>query len=314
MTALAEASEPRLLRDVIDGLSRPQKTLPCQWLYDQRGSELFEDITRLPEYYPTRTEIGIMRANVDAIASVAGAGATLVEYGAGAALKTRLLLNALDEPAAYVPIDVSGPFLEAAATSLRADYPGLRVTPVVADFLAPLSLPDVEGTGTRIGFFPGSTIGNLSDNEIRAFLSRARDDLGDRALFVLGFDLKKDPAILIPAYDDAAGITAAFNRNILTRINRELGATFAVDDFAHEARWNPGQSRIEMHLVGSRDQSVRVGERTFFFNAGESIHTENSRKFDIAGVKAASASVGWATLEAFTDPDGLFAVALMRAA
>ncbi len=312
MSATAEATEPRFARDVVDGLSRPQKTLPCQWLYDKRGSELFEDITRLPEYYPTRTEIGILRAHADAIAAAAGPCATLIEYGAGALSKTRLLLDALDHPAAYIPIDVSGSFLEAAADQLRTAYPGVAVNPVVGDFLAPIQLPKISGRGFRVGFFPGSTIGNLSDLEIRDFLARARRDLGDDALFVLGFDLKKNASILIPAYDDSAGVTAAFNLNILARINRELGATFDLDGFAHEARWNAGQSRIEMHLVGKRDQLVRVGDHAFFFNAEESIHTENSRKFDIAAMAAACAGVGWQTLHTFTDDKRLFAVALMR--
>jgi len=314
MIATVGVSHSRFLSDVLDGLSGPQKTLPSQWLYDDFGSELFEQITLLPEYYLTRTEVGILRADASEIAELAGTGARLIEYGAGASVKTRLLLDAMDEPAAYVPVDVSGPFLAAAAEGLRADYPALTVHPVIGDFLQHVALPSLGAGGRSIGFFPGSTIGNLSDREIRTFLKRVRGALGNGAMFVLGYDLRKSPSILIPAYDDAAGVTAAFNLNILSRINRELGATFDVDGFAHEARWNEVLSQIEMHLVAKSDQSIWVAGQPITVAGGESIHTENSRKFDIAGVQETAFAAGWHTLHTRTDDDGLFAVAVMEAA
>ena len=313
MLAPAGAVEPRFLRDVIDGLSRPQKTIPSQWFYDAAGSELFDEITGLPEYYLTRTEIGILRAEAGAIADAVGSNATLIEYGAGGSIKTRLLLDAFRELSAYLPIDVSRDYLEAAAAQLRLDYPGLLVRPVVADFLGPINLSGLDRNGTQIGFFPGSTIGNLSDNEIRAFLKRARRDLGEASVFVVGYDLRKDPSILVAAYDDSAGVTAAFNRNLLERVNHELGASFDLGSFAHEARWNSDLSRIEMHLVSTTDQLVLVGERQFSFESGESIHTENSRKFEIAAVEATCAATGWEAVATHTDNDRLFAVTILRA-
>lgn len=313
MLARAGALQPRFLSDVLDGLSRPQKTLPSQWFYDEFGSELFERITQLPEYYLTRTEIGILRNEAGAIAESAGSCARLVEYGAGASVKTRLLLDAMHEPSAYVPVDVSGPFLTVTADRLRTDYPSLSVRPVIGDFLQPVNIPRLDGNGRWVGFFPGSTIGNLSDHEIRAFLKRVRAALGDDAMFVLGYDLRKSPMVLIPAYDDAAGVTAAFNLNILTRINRELGANFDTSGFAHEARWNGALSQIEMHLVAKSDQHVWVAGQPIRIAAGESIHTENSRKFDIAAVQETAEAVGWNTLHTRTDKDELFAVAVMEA-
>ena len=313
MLATAGALQPRFLSDVLDGLSRPQKTLPSQWFYDEFGSALFERITQLPEYYLTRTEIGILRNEASAIAKAAGPGARLVEYGAGASVKTRLLLDAMHEPSAYVPVDVSGSFLTATADRLRADYPALTVRPVIGDFLQPVNMPRLDGNGRWVGFFPGSTIGNLSDYEIRGFLNRVRTTLGDGAMFVLGYDLRKSPSILIPAYDDAAGVTAAFNLNILTRINRELGANFDLSGFAHEACWNDSLSRIEMHLVAKSDQHVWVAGQPITVAAGESIHTENSRKFDVTAVQNTAEATGWNTLYTRTDRDGLFVVAVMEA-
>ncbi len=313
--ALAADHRAAFAADVRDGLARAQKAIPSRWLYDAHGSALFEQITQLPEYYPTRTETAILRQMAGTIAAQVGRGATLVEYGAGASVKTRILLDALDGLAAYVPIDVSAAFLHETARGLRTDYPALAVEPVVADFLAPIALPAaLHGTGPRLGFFPGSTIGNLSDAEIVAFLGRARADLGPGAQFILGADLKKSPAILIPAYDDATGVTAAFNLNLLTRINRELAGSFDVSAFRHEARWNDDASRIEMHLVSTADQTARVGDGLFAFPAGETIHTENSRKFTIDGDLAEDcAHAGWTIEDRWTDAASLFAVLLLRA-
>ncbi len=300
--------------DVLSGLGRPQKTLPCRWLYDERGSQLFEDITELPEYYPTRTETKILEASRGEIAAAAGAGATLVEYGSGASVKTRLLLDTFDALHCYVPIDVSATFLEDTAVRLRRDYPGLCIRSVVGDFLSPIAVPsDARGSGRTVGFFPGSTIGNLSNAEISDFFQRARQDLGDCAAFVLGADLKKDVGRLIPAYDDAAGVTAEFNLNILKRINRELDATFALDQFSHEARWNEEASRIEMHLVSQADQTVTVGDTKIGFKAGESIHTENSRKFELDELVDLAAAQGWRLSKVWMDDEKLFSVSMLDA-
>lgn len=266
--------------DVVRGLSKPQKTLPCQYFYDEAGSVLFEQITELEEYYPTRTEISILNAHIDEIAATLGPGVLLVEYGAGASTKTRILLDHLVDPSGYVPIDVSETFLLHTADGLRRDYPDLAVHPIVGDFMIRLGLPS-DISGQPVGFFPGSTIGNLSDTDIDTFMRAARALLGKSGQFLIGVDLRKSPDILIPAYDDAAGVTAAFNLNLLTRINRELGADFDLSAFAHRAIWNDQASRIEMHLESLSDQQVKIGQDQFFFAAGETIHTENSRKFDL---------------------------------
>lgn len=299
---------------VIDGLLQKQKTLPCQWLYDQRGSELFEDITRLPEYYPTRTETWILKTNAADISARLGPNPVLIEYGAGASVKTRILLDHIDDLTAYIPIDVSSDFLLETADAVRKDYPGLDVHPVVADFLDDIPLPALPDDATKTGFFPGSTIGNLSDLEIRHFLIRARKLLGTSGQFILGYDLRKSPDILIPAYDDSQGVTAAFNLNLLVRANNELGATFDVTQFQHEARWNDAFSRIEMHLVSQCAQTATVGGQSFHFRAGETIHTENSRKFSQTAMQEACASAGWTTTHFYTDADNLFALALLSGA
>lgn len=308
------APDEEFAADVLDGLGRPQKTLPCRWLYDDRGSQLFEEITDLPEYYPTRTETKILEACRGEIAAAAGTGATLVEYGSGASVKTRLLLDRFDALHCYVPIDVSATFLEETAAQLRRDYPGLSVNSVVGDFLSPIAVPPhARGAGRTVGFFPGSTIGNLSNAEISDFFGRARQDLGDGAAFVLGADLKKDVGRLIPAYDDAAGVTAEFNLNILKRINRELDATFALDQFAHEARWNEEASRIEMHLVSQVEQTVTVGDTKIGFRAGETIHTENSRKFALDELVELAAAQGWRLSKVWMDEEKLFSVSMLDA-
>lgn len=300
------------MRDVIAGLSRDQKTLPCQYFYDEAGSQLFEQITLLPEYYPTRTETAILTEHAGAIADALGPNVLLVEYGAGASTKTRILLEALRSPAGYVPIDVSETFLLNTAERLRGDYPWLAVHPVVGDFMIRLGLPS-ESDGRPVGFFPGSTIGNLSDAEIVQFMASARALLGDEAKFVVGIDLRKSADILVPAYDDAAGVTAAFNLNLLTRINRELAADFDVSAFAHRALWNDTASRIEMHLESKRDQTVTIAQQTFKFAAGETIHTENSRKFSIDSLVPLFEQTGWKLNTQWLDEKRFFAVLLLSA-
>ncbi len=298
--------------DVIAGLSLPQKKLPCRWLYDRRGSELFEQITLLPEYYPTRTETGILKEHAPDIATMIGTDAVIVEYGAGAATKTRLLLDALSVPRAYIPIDISKDFLKDVEQDLRADYPDIDVHGIAGDFLDPaLELNAPRHAGPTVGFFPGSTIGNMSDDEIVTFLTATHQTLGDNRAFLIGFDLKKDPDILIPAYDDAAGITAAFNLNIISRVNRELSGTFDLACFDHEARWNEEKSRIEMHLVSTTDQTAEVLGQPFRFRKDETIHTENSRKFDLDAFSTLVKTANWQVAHIWFDPKHYFAVALM---
>ena len=261
--------------DVLQGLSKQQKTLPCAWLYDMRGSELFVEITRLEEYYPTRSEIGILTRNAKDIAAHIGAGASLIEFGSGSSHKTPLLLGALDAPAAYVPIDISAEFLYESLKPLQAQFANVRFEPLVADFSKPEQMRQLRkilpATGRRVGFFPGSTIGNFTPPEATLFLRQAADALGPDALMVIGVDSTTDPAILVPAYDDARRVTAQFNLNLLVRINRELNGDFRLGDFRHEARFNTEQSRIEMHLVSLREQEVWVLGKRFTFRAGETL-------------------------------------------
>ncbi|MEL6284709.1 MAG: L-histidine N(alpha)-methyltransferase [Pseudomonadota bacterium] len=303
------AADPAFLNDVLEGLAKPQKAVSSRWLYDQRGSELFEEITHLKEYYPTRTERSILATHAGDMAARIGQGAVVIEYGAGAAVKTRLLLDTL-APKAYAPLDISADFLREAASGLADDYPGIAIIPLVGNFLEPTDTSGLPA-GPRCGFFPGSTIGNLTDGEIASFFEVARTTLGPDGQFLLGFDLKKDPAVLVPAYDDAQGVTAAFNLNLLTRINRELGGDFSLDRFRHEARWCDRESRIEMHIVSACDQSVTVAGRVFAFDEGETIHTEISRKFTIAALSKSLGATGWRVDATWQDPKGYFCMALL---
>jgi L-histidine Nalpha-methyltransferase len=307
-----EPSERAFLADVRDGLSRPQKTLSPKYFYDAAGSDLFEAITRLPEYYPTRTEIGILDRSGPEIAALLPARAALVEFGSGSTVKLRRLLRHLDKLAAYVPVDVSGEFLRAQAGALSGDFPHLRVEPVVADFTRDFDLPASLDGLPRAGFFPGSTIGNFEPAEAEDLLRRFGRILGQGAHMIVGVDLVKDPVILETAYDDAAGVTAAFNLNLLTRINRELAGRFDLDAFAHRAVFNPRESRIEMHLVARDAQSVPVGSETFAFAAGETIHTESSYKYTVPTFRALAERAGWTWLTVWTDPEGLFSVHALR--
>jgi dimethylhistidine N-methyltransferase len=247
------------------------------------------------------------------IADHVGPHATVVEYGAGASVKTRILIDALEELSTYIPVDISAEFLQTSAASLQEDYPDLNIEPVVADFLSTVDLPEKSAEGARVGFFPGSTIGNLESSEITGFMQRAREDLGAGAQFVLGADLKKDPNILIPAYDDSAGITSEFNLNLLRHINGELDANFDIDSFNHEARWNDDDARIEMHLVSERDQSVEISGKIFDFKQGETVHTENSRKFEIDTLQKLIGQCGWQMADSWVDKDSLFSVLLFKA-
>ena len=289
--------------DVVAGLSAPQKFLPPKYFYDAAGSRLFERICRLPEYYVTRAELALTRRHIGAIARFAGRGCQLIEYGSGEGLKSRLLIRAL-RPAVYVPIDISEDALRAAARGLAREFPWLRVAPLVGDFSRPLDIPVRRGTESVV-YFPGSTIGNLMPEEAHAFLAMSR---GVAARMLVGVDLKKDPAVLHAAYNDSRGVTAAFNLNLLARINRELGADFDLRRWRHYAFYNPAEGRIEMHLVSMASQRVRLGKHRFRFAAGETIHTENSYKYSLEGFGELAAKVGFRSAKAWTDRRGLFAL------
>ncbi len=294
-------------RDVIGDLSQHPKRLSPKYFYDSTGSELFEQITVLPEYYPTRTELTILRDRGRAISAIIPKKAALVEFGAGATTKVRLLLNQCAF-GAYVPVDISGDFLTAQADALRSDFPSLAVYPVTADFTAPFELPQAISTMPKVGFFPGSTLGNFEPHEACAFLRSARDILGDGARMVIGVDLEKDERVMYDAYNDAAGVTARFNLNVLHRINRELGGDFDVGAFTHRAIYNRERHRIEMHLISRKALTARVLGKNFSFRAGESIHTESSYKYSLDRFNALARGSGWTPLESWTDAAGMFSV------
>ncbi len=299
---------------VVQGLGSNPKTLPCKFFYDAEGSRLFDRICELPEYYPTRTECALLQARAPEIAALVGPHAGLVEFGSGAGIKVRLLLAALRYPSAYVPVDISRGNLLSTATSLAADFPGLRIAPVCADYTNRFALPRLSGNQPRrlAGFFPGSTIGNFTPSEASGFLRRTGQLLGRGSMMIVGVDLVKDAAVLEAAYDDAAGVTAAFNLNLLARINRELDGQFDLSAFTHEARWNAGDSRVEMHLVSRTAQSVRIGGDRVDFAPGESVHTENSYKYSLDGFAELARSAGYDPVASWTDPDNLFSVHALK--
>ncbi|USQ94092.1 ergothioneine biosynthesis protein EgtB [Caulobacter sp. RL271] len=311
---LAEVTpENTFLGEVIAGLSASPKTLPAKYFYDAEGSRLFEAICELPEYYLTRTETALLRQIAPEIAQRIPADAVLVEFGSGASTKTRIVLDAAPQIAVYAPIDISPTALDEAAASLRQDYPDLAVAPLVEDFTKAIALPEGAKGHTPVGFFPGSTIGNFAPDEAEALLRQARTLLGEGSLFIVGADVAKDPAVLIPAYDDAQGVTAAFNRNVLVHINRELGGTFDPMAFAHKAVWNAQESRVEMHLESTRDQIVMVGDHGFRFAAGETIHTENSYKYPAEAFETIAARAGWTLVQRWVSEDPAFAIYALTA-
>ena len=312
VSAILSQKGNAFLADVIGGLSGAQKTLPCRWLYDKLGSDLFEAITGLEAYYPTRAETEILRVHSPEIAAFAGDGPVLVEYGAGAGVKTSLMLAALNSPRGYVPIDIAGEYLAQTVEKIASRFPALWVRPVAADFLSVFDLPAGVPAGQRIGFFPGSTIGNLDETEATAFLTQMHRHVGARGGAIIGVDLLKDVSTLVRAYDDPAGVTAQFNLNLLARINRELGGDFRLECFRHEARWNDVDRSVEMHLVSVREQWVSVGEVRFHFEQGETIHTESSRKYDLDGFTSLAAGAGWDVVETWLDAKGQFCVFALR--
>jgi dimethylhistidine N-methyltransferase len=297
--------------DVIAGLSLPQKALLPKYFYDAIGSRLFEAICRLKEYYPTRAELALTRTHLGAIARFSGArtspGVTLIEYGSGQGRKSRLLIEAL-RPSTYIPVDISQDALRQAATKLRHLFPWLDIRPVHGDFSQPLKIPVAQGRGRRVVYFPGSTIGNLTPGEARAFLRMTRRQVRAGGAMLVGVDLKKDANVLHAAYNDAGGVTAAFNLNLLARINRELSGDFRLRRFRHYAFYNAALGRIEMHLVSLVPQTVNIGSHRFAFEAGESIHTENSYKYSVDGFRALASSAGFKGGKIWLDPKGLFSL------
>ena len=313
LAILDRARRSEFASAMLAGLNRTPKRTPAKFFYDVVGSELFERITGLPEYYPTRTELAILRDNAVEIAAFIGTDAQLVEFGAGALRKVRILLDAMRKPRGYVPIDISGDFLLEVAQTLEAEYPHICVNPVVADFTKPIVLGPLECTAMhRVGFFPGSTIGNFTRPEAVSFLRNARQTLEGGPLLI-GVDLVKDPAILHAAYNDAAGVTAAFNKNLLVRANRELDADFDVDAFAHYAPYNPTAQRVEMYLVAQSRQRVTLAGETITFAQGEAIHTEDSHKYTLDSFRAMAAEAGYAQRKVWTDPAALFSVQWLEA-
>ena len=312
--ARGDVGDAGFLADVLAGLRKPRKELPCKYFYDAAGSALFDRICDLPEYYPTRTELAVLHAHAPEMGLRLGAGCQLVEYGSGSSTKTRLLLAALPRPAAYVPVDISGDHLFAAAASLGRAFPDLPVTPVAADFTRPFAVPPLAPPLVRrAAFFPGSTVGNFGPADAVALLRQMARLVGPGGQLLIGVDLKKDERVLLPAYDDAAGVTAAFNRNLLVRINRELGADFDVAAFRHRAVYDAGRGRVEMHLVSDREQTVRLAGNVVHFEAGEVIHTENSHKYTVGGFRELAGRAGFRPVQVWADPRGWFSVQLFAA-
>ena len=292
--------------DVLAGLSASVPAVPARWLYDLRGSELFDDITRLPTYYPTRTETKLLHDIMPQVAARVSKGAAVVEFGAGSATKTPILLEAI-APAAYIPVDISGDYLEQSARDLQQQFPHVEVLPVVADFARPFTLPGGIDHLPKLGFFPGSTIGNFVPWSATDLLRQFRKLLGPSAHLLIGMDRVKPVERLLAAYDDPQGVTAEFNLNLLERINRELDGNIPIDAFHHEARWNDILSRIEMHLVADRDVEFAIEDRSFRFARGSSIHTENSHKYGERGTRVLLLAGGWTPIAEWSDAEGDFA-------
>jgi L-histidine N-alpha-methyltransferase len=312
-TPIDTAQRAHFARDVLAGLALPHKSIPCTWLYDHRGSQLFERITELPEYYPTRNETWILERCAAQIGDAAGPGATLIELGSGSSRKTPLLLAALDAPAAYMPIDISAQFLAESVAALRPRCPALAIEPLVADFTLLTMLPQLAPRrGRRVVFFPGSTIGNFTPDQATNLLERIGQAAGPDTLMVVGADSTRDPGVLIPAYDDCEGVTAEFDKNLLVRINRELGADFNPSAFRHEARWNSAEHRVEMHLVSLYTQRVTLLGRSFRFTIGESIHTESSYKHSLVKLQAIARRAGWSHQQLWMDGQSRFGVHVLR--
>lgn len=310
---LDEAGVDRAFRaDVLEGMKQPQKAIPARWLYDDAGSQLYEDITQVPEYYPARAETEILETRGSEFATAIGSGRAVVEFGSGSSVKTPALLRAI-APAAYVPLDIAGDFLRAAAADLSAKFPGLPVYPVEADFMRRVELPQEVSDSPKLGFFPGGTLGNMVARTATDLLRTMRETLGEGSMLLVGMDLIKDRAVLEAAYDDAGRVTAEFNLNLARRINRELGGTIPVDKLEHSARWNDQYARVEMHLVAIEDIAFEIAGKQFAMKAGDTIHTENSHKFDRRSADKQLLAGGWTPVERWLDREGRFSVVLAEA-
>jgi dimethylhistidine N-methyltransferase len=295
--------------DVLAGLRPPRKALPCKYFYDAEGARLFEQICELPEYYPTRVELGIMEAHVRDMASALGPGCLVIEYGSGAGRKTRMLLRHLTSPVGYVPIDISKEQLLAEATALAASFPALEILPVAADYTDRYDVPSPSARpARRVVYFPGSTIGNFPPDAAVGFLRHVAEQCGPGGALLIGVDMKKDPGLIHRAYNDAAGVTAAFNENLLVRINRELGAALPVPRFRHHAFYDPGEGRVEMHLVSLDDRVEEVCGERVAFERGESIWTESSYKYTLRGFATLAGAAGFSVAKVWTDTEGMFSV------
>ena len=303
------ACDPKFLADVIHGLSQPSKALHCKYFYDERGSQLFDQICELEEYYLTRTELKIMLDHVDEMADQLGSQIELVEFGSGSSTKTKLLLDALDDPVTYVPLDISEDHLIKTAKELQEEYPHIEILPLVADFTKPFELPQASRPPSHSAvFFPGSTIGNFVPTDVVDMLKTIAEILGPEGGMLIGIDLDKDPAIIEAAYNDSSGLTARFNLNMLHRVNRELGGNFDVDQFRHEAFYSAESGRVEIYIVSQCNQTVTIDEQTFEFAGGERIFTEYSHKYTIDGFVKLAAQAGFALHRSWTDEQQLFAV------
>ena len=310
---LDESGVDRAFRsDVLSGLREGQKAIPARWLYDDAGSQLYEDITQVPEYYPARAETQILQERGADFAEAIGPGRAVVEFGSGSSVKTPALLSAID-PAAYVPLDIAGDFLRAAAADLSAKFPGLPVFPVEADFMRRVELPEEVAEMPKLGFFPGGTIGNMVARPATDLLRTMRETLGEGSMLLVGMDLIKDTRVLEAAYDDAGRVTAEFNLNLARRINRELGGTIPVDKLEHAARWNDQFARIEMHLVAQEDIAFEIAGEEFAMKAGETIHTENSHKFDRRSADKQLLAGEWTPVGRWLDREERFSVVLAEA-
>jgi dimethylhistidine N-methyltransferase len=319
MVALAKSPRPaarvppsRMAADVLEGLRDTPKRLPPKYFYDATGSRLFQQITELPEYYLTRCELGILRENAAGMAKLIPQGACLVEFGSGSSAKVRILLQAAPQVAAYVPVDISADVLEGEAAVLRRDFPKLSVSPLAGDFTQTVELPASLTAVPKVGFFPGSTVGNFEPHEAAAFLRNAGRILGRDSILIIGVDLIKDAAILNAAYNDQAGVTEAFNLNLLARINRELSADFKLENFEHHAFYNRERHRIEMHLASAKRQKVKVCGETIDFRAGETIHTENSYKYSVPSFGALARGSGWMPAGLWTDAKTYYSVHALK--
>ncbi|MBC6497479.1 MAG: L-histidine N(alpha)-methyltransferase [Alphaproteobacteria bacterium GM7ARS4] len=305
---MCECETQTFLTDVAMGLSSPQKRIPSKYLYDEKGSALFEKICSLDEYYITRTELNLLEECAPHVARSMGGHVHIVEFGSGSDVKIRALLKAFQGSVTYVPIDICQEALEQSAQSLRADFPHVEVLPVYCDFLKPFSLPSAVAGGQLLGFFPGSTIGNLGEKESKDLMSRASHYLGEGGSFLLGIDLKKNQETLRRAYDDSQGVTAAFSLNLLERMNRELSSDFVIENFEHRVRWNEERGAIEIFIVSLCHQEVSVGEHRFHFQKDEGIHTETSRKYTMAQIKNLALQSGWHVQRSWVDDASLFSV------